>query len=87
MKRIFYFLGEFMLKNKIEIALNNIYGNFTLLFFEEINSDVFIFCKRINFENKYSLFKYSIKENKINYISTDISLKEAILKFNNLINK
>jgi len=85
-----FFTGVFILGNNIDKALESIYGNFTLLFFEKelkSNSNIILFCKRIDFEDKYSLFKYSLREDKINFIVIDISLREAILKFNDLINK
>ena len=74
--------------NLRDSLLLSVFGNFDLLFFEEVDNFIFAFAedKSIFDDNKYTIFKYSRKTDTKNIVCSNVSLKEAIKVFNKLIN-
>lgn len=74
-----------MLKVDVSEIIRNLSGNFKVLCYEEKNKNIYVFVESKE-EKKYSIFKILEKEKQTIPVLIDSSLKEAIKKFNELIN-
>lgn len=73
---------------KIDVVeiIRNLSGNFKVLCYEEKNKSIYVFVESNEEERKYSIFKILEKDKQTIPVLIDNSLKEAIKKFNELIN-